>query len=62
MVKAIMAMQIASENPSPQAPTQPLTSQDLEQLILKLINAKSKPLKSSEGAEPGAYPKAAEFA
>lgn len=65
MVKAIVAMEIAStpnapsENAHPQASTQPLTSQDLEQLILKLIDAKSKPPKSSEGAKPDAHPEAA---
>jgi hypothetical protein len=72
MVKAIVAMQIAftpspkctcsdapSGNAHPQASTQPLTSQDLEQLILKLIDAKSKPPKSSECAKPDAHPEAA---
>jgi hypothetical protein len=72
MVKAIVAMEIASnptpkctcsdapsENAHPQASMQPLTSQDLEQLILKLIDAKSKPPKSSEGAKPDAYLEAA---
>jgi hypothetical protein len=70
MVKAIVAMQIAStpkcacsdapsENAHHQASTQPLTSQDLEQLILKLIDAKSKPPKSSEGPKPGTHPEAA---
>jgi hypothetical protein len=47
------------ENAYPQAPTQPLTFQDLEQLILKLVDAKSKPPKSFEGATPDAYPEVA---
>jgi hypothetical protein len=70
MIKAIMAMQIAStpkcacsdapsENAHHHASTQPLTSQDLEQLILKLIDAKSKPPKSSEGPEPDTHAEAA---
>jgi hypothetical protein len=70
MVKAVVAMEIASapkctcsDTPSeiahPRASTQPLISQDLEQLILKLIDAKSKPPKSSEGAKPDAHPEAA---
>jgi hypothetical protein len=70
IVKAIVAMQIAStpkcacsdapsENVYHQASIQPLTSQDLEQLILKLINAKSKPPKLSEGPKPGTHPEAA---
>jgi hypothetical protein len=70
MVKAIVAMQIASTpkctcsdapsgNAHSQASTQPLTSQDLEQLILKLIDAKSNPPKSSESAKPDAHPEAA---
>jgi hypothetical protein len=68
MVKAVVAMEIAS-TPTPKcscsnaysenAPSQPLTYQDLEQLILKLIDAKSKPLKPSEGAKPDAHPEAA---
>jgi hypothetical protein len=72
MVKGIVAMQTASTlspkctcsdapsgNAHPQTSTQPLTSQDLEQLILKLIDAKSKPPKSSEGAKPNVHPEAA---
>jgi hypothetical protein len=72
MVKAIVAMQIAStptpkctcsdapsQNAHLQASAQPLTSQDLEQLILKLIDAKSKPPKSSKSAKPNAHPEAA---
>jgi hypothetical protein len=70
MVKAVTAIEIAStpkctcfdspsENAHPQASTQPLTFQDLKQLILKLIDAKSKPPKSSEGAKPDAHTKAA---
>jgi hypothetical protein len=65
MVRAVVAMEIASnpnrtsENTSPQASTQPLTSQDLEQLILKLIDAKSEPPKSSEGPKPDAHPEVA---
>jgi hypothetical protein len=71
MVKAIVAMQIAStpspkctcsDAPSghahPRASTQPLTFQDLEQLILKLTDAKTKPPKSSEGAKLDAHPEA----
>jgi hypothetical protein len=68
MVKAVVAIEIASTPTSKcscsnayseDAPSQPLTSQDLEQLILKLIDAKSKPPKSSEGAKPDAHPEAA---
>jgi hypothetical protein len=70
MVKAVVAMEIAStpkctcsdapsENAHPQASTQPLTLENLEQLILKLIDAKSKPLKSSESAKPDAHPEVA---
>ncbi|PMD21103.1 P-loop containing nucleoside triphosphate hydrolase protein [Hyaloscypha hepaticicola] len=48
-----------SKQAHPQAYTQPLTSQDLEQLILKLIDAKSNPPKLSEAAKPDALPEAA---
>jgi hypothetical protein len=64
MVTAIVAMQMASspaskctcshvppENPTFQASPQPLTLENLEQLLLKLIDAKSKPPKVSEGAK-----------
>jgi len=68
MVKAVVAIEIASipkytcshvppENPTFQA--QPLTLENLEQLLLKLINAKSKPLKAPESTKPDAYPEAA---
>jgi len=67
MVTAIVAMQMASspaskcscshvppENPTLQASPQPLTLENLEQLLPKLIDAKSKPPKISEGAKPDA--------
>lgn len=48
MVKAVVAMEIASTTPTPklecpnhQGLTQPVTIQDIEQLILKLIGTKS---------------------
>jgi hypothetical protein len=58
MVKAIVAMQIAS-NPSPKCICSPLTYSDLEQLILKLIDAKSKPPKPSEDSKLDTHPEAA---
>jgi hypothetical protein len=68
MVKAVVAMEIAStpkctcshvppENPTFQA--QPLTLENLEQLLLKLIDTKSKPPKAPEGAKPDAHPEVA---
>jgi hypothetical protein len=68
MVKAVVAMEIAStpkctcshvppENPTFQA--QPRTLENLEQLLLKLIDAKSKPPKAPESAKPDAHPEAA---
>jgi hypothetical protein len=70
MVKVVIVIEItstpkyaysdaASENAHPQVSTQPLIFQDLEQLILKLIDAKSKPPKVSEGAKPDTHPEAA---
>jgi hypothetical protein len=71
MVNAIVAIQIASspiskctfshalpENPTFQASAQPLTLENLEQLLLKLIDAKSEPPKVSEDAKPAAPPEA----
>jgi hypothetical protein len=67
MVNTVVAMQMASSPTSKctcshalpetltfQASAQPLTLENLEQLFLKLINAKSKPPKSSEDAKPDA--------
>ena len=45
---------ILPENPTFQASPQPLTLENLEQLLLKLIDAKSKPPKVSEDAKPDA--------
>jgi hypothetical protein len=71
IAKAVVAMEIAftptpkcscSNAHSENAPSQPLTYQDLEQLILKLVDAKSKPPKPPkppEGAKPDAHPEAA---
>ena len=69
MVKAVVAMQTESspaskctcsnalpENPTFQASAQPLTLSNLEQLLLKLIEAKSEPPKVSEDAKPDAHP------
>jgi len=65
MVKAVVAMQIASplvskcacSHTSAESQTvqtaQPLTVDHLEQLISKLIDAKSKPPKPSKDAKPG---------
>jgi hypothetical protein len=73
-LKAIVAMQIASAPAPAPAPkcacshtsdesqtlqaAQPLTVEHLEQLLLKLINAKSEPPKVSEDAKPDAHPEA----
>jgi hypothetical protein len=67
MVTAIVGMQMASspaskctcfhippENPTFQASPQPLTLENFEQLLLKLIDARPKPPKVSEGAKPDA--------
>jgi hypothetical protein len=67
MVTTIVAIQMASspaskctcshvppKNPTFQVSTQPLTLKNLEQLLLKVINAKSKPPKVPEGAKPDA--------
>ena len=59
MVKAVVAMEIASTPENLTLQAQPLTLENLEQLLLKLIDAKSKPPKVPEGAKPDAHPEAA---
>jgi hypothetical protein len=59
MVKAVVAMEIASTPENLTLQAQPLTLENLEQLLLKLIDAKSKPSKVPEGAKPDAHPEAA---
>jgi hypothetical protein len=59
MVKAVVAMEIASTPENLALQAQPLTLENLEQLLLKLIDAKSKPPKAPEGAKPDAHPEAA---
>jgi hypothetical protein len=59
MVKAVVAMEIASTPENLTLQAQPLTLENLEQLLLKLIDAKSKPPKAPEGAKLDAHPEAA---
>jgi hypothetical protein len=58
MVKAVITIEIASIPENPTFQVQPLTLKNLEQLLLKLIDVKSKLPMVPDGAKPDTHPEA----